>query len=60
MPANPTRKVTVIPADVQMTEKDIRKQILRISFSVICTSAGMTVTFLVGLTCIFSPPFCRW
>lgn len=31
MPANPTRKVTVIPADVQMTEKDIRKQILRVA-----------------------------
>lgn len=31
MPVNPTRKVTVIPADVQMTEKDIRKQILRVA-----------------------------
>ena len=31
MPANPTRKVTVIPADVEKIEKDIRKQILRVA-----------------------------
>ena len=31
MPATTTRKVTVIPADPQMTEKDIRKQHLRVA-----------------------------
>lgn len=31
MPATRQKKITVIPADTQMTEKDIRKQILRVA-----------------------------